>query len=69
MASGFVQLEDRWAGGLVGMWGPTTRAFSAMLMTEPHYRHGPWGAIGIQRWGVGASNLDFMVGGISEGDI
>lgn len=33
MASGFVQLEDRWAGGLVGMWGPITRAFSALLMT------------------------------------
>lgn len=40
-----------------------------MLMTEPHYRHGPWGAIGIQRWGVGASNLDFKVDEISEGNI
>lgn len=28
---------------------------------EPHYRHGPWGATGIQRWSVGASNLDFKV--------
>lgn len=32
MTSGFVQPEDRQDGDMVGMWGPTSRAFSAMLM-------------------------------------
>ena len=33
MASGPVQLGTDSAGDLVGMWGPTSRNFSAMLMT------------------------------------
>lgn len=33
MASGPVQLGTDSAGDMVGMWGPTSRNFSAMVMT------------------------------------